>query len=309
MKHIIAILSVLMVMVSSLTAAPVPKKLTGQLNMSGAWAIYPLAQKWGETFQKLHPDVKLNISAGGAGKGMADVLSGAVDIGMVSREIDPSERARGAKPTMVAKDGVFAIISSKNPVRAKILRTGISRQKLAEMFISQKVNNWKQLGGPDVPVHVYTRSDACGAGSAWAATLGKYKQDQIKGIGIYSDPSVIDAVKKDLLGIGYCNLGFVFTKKGIEKGIYLVPIDANGNGKADPDEFIDTRDRAYHGVATGKYPGARREFLVTKGKPNAIAAAFISFALSDQGMKIMKEIGGFVPVTPTERAAQLKGLK
>ncbi len=309
MKQIIAILSLLVLPVGNLIAAPAQQKLTGQLNMSGAWAIYPLAQRWGEAFQKLHHGVKLNISAGGAGKGMADVLSGAVDIGMVSREIDPSERARGAKPIMVAKDGVFGIISSRNPARAQILRTGISRQKLADMFITQKVNNWKQLGGPDVPVHVYTRSDACGAGSTWAATLGKYKQDQIKGIGIYSDPSVIDAVKKDVLGIGYCNLGFVFTKKSIEKGIYLVPIDANGNGKADPDEFIDTRARAYRGVATGKYPGSRREFFVTKGKPNKIAAAFISFTLSDQGMKILKEIGGFVPVTPAEIAAQLKGLK
>lgn len=309
MKYIMLILCAALAVSGNLPAAPVSQKQTAQLTMSGAWAIYPLAQKWGEAFQKQNPGVRLNISAGGAGKGMADVLTGAVDIGMVSREIDPSEKARGAAPTMIAKDGVFAIISSHNPARQKILRTGVSRKMLADIFITQKLNNWKQLGGPDAPIHVYTRSDACGAGSAWAATLGKYKQDQIKGIGIYGDPGIMEAVKKDVLGIGFCNLGFVFTKSGIEQGIYLVPIDANENGNADSVEFIDTRGRAYQAVASGKYPGARREFFVTKGKPTGLSAAFIRFSLSDEGMQILKEVGGYVPLTPSERAVQLNGLK
>ena len=47
--------------------------------MSGAFALYPLANKWAEEFQKIHPDVRFNISAGGAGKGMADALARAVD--------------------------------------------------------------------------------------------------------------------------------------------------------------------------------------------------------------------------------------
>ena len=66
-----------------------PDKLEGTVTISGAWALYPLMVRWGEEFQKLHPDVKFDISAGGAGKGMADALANAVDIGMVSREIYP----------------------------------------------------------------------------------------------------------------------------------------------------------------------------------------------------------------------------
>ena len=59
--------------------------LEGTVTLSGAFALYPLANKWAEEFQKIHPDVRFNISAGGAGKGVADALSQAVDIGMVSR--------------------------------------------------------------------------------------------------------------------------------------------------------------------------------------------------------------------------------
>ena len=59
--------------------------------MSGAFALYPLANKWAEEFTKIHPDVRFNISAGGAGKGMADALAAAVDLGMLSREIKKEE--------------------------------------------------------------------------------------------------------------------------------------------------------------------------------------------------------------------------
>ncbi|MCX9013142.1 MAG: substrate-binding domain-containing protein, partial [Candidatus Methanoperedens sp.] len=71
------------------------KGLEGTITLSGAFALYPMAVRWGEEFQKLHPKVKVEVSAGGAGKGMADTLGGLVDIGMVSRDIDKSEIEKG----------------------------------------------------------------------------------------------------------------------------------------------------------------------------------------------------------------------
>lgn len=280
--------------------------LAGRLSLSGAWAIYPLAVKWGEAFQKLHPEIKLDISAGGAGKGMADALGGLVDIGMVSREVDKSERAKGAVPVFIAKDGVFATISTRNPALSQIERKGISKATFTDVFISTRVTTWKEAaGGPSAPIHVYTRSDACGAASAWAATLGKFKQEDLKGIGVYGDPGVLEAVRRDPLGVGYNNLGYVFKGDQVTPGIAIVPIDANRNGKVDPDERIDTRDKAYKGVAAGRYPGSRREFFVTKGKPKGLAKAFVEFALSDAGTKILEDVGGYVPLSKAERAVQL----
>src|SRR3982751_1835524 len=65
------------------------------LSLSGAFALFPLAQKWAEEYSKTHPDVKFNIQAGGAGKGLLDALSGAVDVGMFSREITEEEIRKG----------------------------------------------------------------------------------------------------------------------------------------------------------------------------------------------------------------------
>ena len=64
--------------------------LKGNISISGAFAIYPLMTRWAEEFQRINPGVRFDISSGGAGKGMEDVLAGNVDIGMISREITPA---------------------------------------------------------------------------------------------------------------------------------------------------------------------------------------------------------------------------
>jgi phosphate transport system substrate-binding protein len=304
MKRLAAIVSVL-AFSAGLSIGPVRAE-SGSISLSGAWAIYPLAVKWAEAFKRTHPNVRIDVSAGGAGKGMADALSGAVDIGMVSREIDRAESKRGAFPVFIAKDGVFATVSDRNPAIKAILSRGITRQALVDAYINGKSTTWRQLaGGPSAPVHLYTRSDSCGAASAFAAFLGRYKQDNLKGIGVYGDPGLLEAVRRDPLGIGYNNLGFVFTGEKAASGVEIVPIDANRNGRVDADERIDSRDKAYKQIASGRYPGARREFFVTKGKPTGLAKAFIEFALSDAGGRVLDEVGGYVPLSKSERADQL----
>ncbi|MEI6518476.1 MAG: substrate-binding domain-containing protein [bacterium] len=304
--HVITTLSLLVWAAMIIANAGQPKPLSGTISLSGAWAIYPLAVKWGEGFKKLHPDVKFEISAGGAGKGLTDAITGAVDIGMVSREVDKAEKAKGAFPIYIAKDAVFATISSKNPSLANIQAKGISLKKFGDIFINNRVTTWKEaVGGVDSPIHLYTRADACGAASAWAATLGKYKQDDLKGIGVYGDPGLLEAVRRDPLGIGYNNLGFVFSNENVNPGIVIVPIDANNNCKVDPNERIDSRDKAYQEVAAGRYPGSRREYFVTKGQPKGLAKDFIEYALSEEGTKVLKDVGGYVPLTDKEQKAEL----
>ena len=70
--------------------------LSGQIQLSGAFALYPMAVKWAEEFKAIHPNVKIDISGGGAGKGITDALAGVVDIGMVSRDVYPEEVEKGA---------------------------------------------------------------------------------------------------------------------------------------------------------------------------------------------------------------------
>ena len=77
--------------------------LQGKITISGAFALYPLVVTWAEKFQKLHPRVTVNVSAGGAGKGMTDALTKMVDLGMYSKAVSPEEQAKGAWWIAVAK--------------------------------------------------------------------------------------------------------------------------------------------------------------------------------------------------------------
>lgn len=112
------------------------KKETKNITISGAFALYPLAVKWAEEYQKLHPDVHIDVSAGGAGKGMTDVLSDVVDLGMVSREVYAPELEKGALPIAVAKDAVVITMNADNPLAAQIKRHGISREAATKIWIT-----------------------------------------------------------------------------------------------------------------------------------------------------------------------------
>jgi len=268
----------------------------GTITASGAFALYPMMVKWGEEYQKLHPGVQFDISAGGAGKGMTDALGGQVDIGMVSREIRPEEEKQGAYWVSVVKDAVFPAINEKNPVVNDLLSQGVSREKFADIFINGKIKTWGELvGRPEITdeIHVYTRSDAAGAPETWAKYLGK-KQEDLLGIGVFGDPGIAEAVAKDPLGIGYNNLGYAYDAASGHPvtGLVVLPVDANNSGKAEADEVLETKARAIEAVASGKYPSppARALNLVTRGKPSGLLQDFILWTLTD-GQKFVDSAG------------------
>lgn len=288
------------------------KELEGTITLSGAWALYPMAVRWGEEFQKLHPKVKVEVSAGGAGKGMADALGGLVDIGMVSRDVDPSEIQKGAYPIGVTKDAVVAVINEKNPAAQDILKTGIKRKTFVDIYVNGTVKTWGEaIGKPEIKqdIHIYTRSDAAGAPEIWAKYLGK-KQESLKGTGVYGDPGLLAAVQKDPLGIGYNNYNYAFDMKtGLPvPGVKIISFDLNENGIIDPDEDISTKDKTVAAIKKGVFPHppARVELFVTKGKPTGVTSEFIRWVLTD-GQKFVDEVG-YIELSREKLDGELKKL-
>jgi phosphate transport system substrate-binding protein len=289
--------------------------LKGKITISGAFALYPMTVRWAEEFQKIHRRVKINVSAGGAGKGMADALSKMVDLAMYSKEVSPEEQAKGAWWLAVAKDAVLPTINQENPVLKEIKLKGISRSTFNDIFIIGKVKTWGQITGTksSEEVVVFTRSDACGAADMWAKYLSGKKQEDLQGLGVNGDPGVADAVRKTVGGIGYNNLNFTYdlsTRKPFS-GIAVVPIDLNNNGKIDPDEdFYATLDEIMKAINDGKYPSppARDLYLVTKGKPsNKLVLAFLEWILTD-GQKYVPE-AGYIVISPEKIKADLDKLR
>jgi len=311
---VIAIVAVIIASIVAYNYFSSAGELSGTIKVSGAWALYPMMVKWAEEFQKIHPNVTIEVSAGGAGKGMADALAGLVDIGMVSRPIYPEEIQKGAYYVAVTKDAVVATINKDNPVLNDILTKGVTRQIFYNIYIAGNVTTWGQVvGRPKVKdeIHVYTRSDACGAAEVWANYLGK-RQEDLRGVGVYGDPGLLEAVKNDRLGIGFNNIGYAYdtTTKEQVAGIRVVPIDINENGRIDPEEdFYSTKDKIAEAIGKGIYPHppARNLYLVTKDKFTGVTKEFVKWILTD-GQKYVEE-QGYVPLPGDVINEQLKKLE
>lgn len=284
------------------------------ITISGAFALYPLAVKWRKEYRKVHPEVRVDIVAGGAGKGMADALSGNMDLGMVSRDINKEEEKNGAFEISVTKDAVLPVCNENNPAIQTLLKRGLSKEDFQNIYLTGKYKTWGDVlkNGDKNPVLAYTRADAAGAPESWAKYLGKQQEDLL-GIGIFGDPGIAEAVKKDVFSIGFNNLTYVFdlnTRKPYP-GIKVIPIDINNNGKIDPDEnFYDNLDSLTANIMNGKYPSppARPLYFVSQGKPkDKNVKEFLKWILTD-GQKYVVEVG-FIRLSDEILKEQLNKIK
>ena len=287
--------------------------LKGDISLSGAFALYPMVVKWAEEFKKIHPNVRIDISGGGAGKGMTDALAKVVDLGMVSRDVYDVEKKKGAVEIAVVKDAVVPTVNTANPVIGTIKTKGLSKATAMKLW-NGEFKTWGQVLGTasKVPLHVYTRSDACGAAETWAAWFGK-RQEDLDGTAVFGDPGVASAIQKDKVGIGFNNVAYAYDQKTKKPyaGLAVMPLDINGNGKIDPDEnFYDTVTQLMDAIAKGKYPSppARNLFLVSNGKPTKpVVVEFIKFILTE-GQKYANPTG-YIPLSKSTIDEELAKLK
>ena len=293
--------------------AQIKDNLKGEISLSGAFALYPMVVKWAEEFKKIHPNVRIDISGGGAGKGMTDALAKVVDLGMVSRDVHDVELKKGAVAFAVVKDAVVPTVNAANPLIRDIKAKGLKRDAALNLW-SGKYKTWGNVLGiaSKVPVHVYTRSDACGAAETWAAWFGK-RQEDLEGTAVFGDPGVASAVQKDKVGIGFNKIAYGYDQKTRRPyaGLAIIPLDVNGNGKIDPEEnFYDNSLSLIKAIVSGKYPSppARNLFLVSNGvpkKPEVIE--FIKYILTE-GQKYANATGyiGLSKTTINQELAKLK---
>lgn len=290
------------------------KKKDRTITLSGAFALYPLAIKWSEEYKKEHPEIRFNITGGGAGKGLADALSGVVDLGMFSREITREEKDRGTWWVGLTIDAVIPSVSQQNPYLDVLKKRGMTRDEFKGIYIDGTIKNWGELlkVSDGKAIVIYTRSDACGAAETFAKYMGG-KQEDLTGIGIFGDPGLAEAVVKDPLGIGFNNTIYVYdvnTGKN-RHGAEVIPIDINGNGVIDPEEnFYDTFEGVLRAIAAGVYPSppARELYFVANGKPNKQATLdFLRWTLTE-GQRYVTE-AGYVPISQEKIDYYLEKLK
>ncbi len=293
--------------------ATIEEELTGNISISGAFALYPITVRWASEFKKIHPKVQFDIAAGGTETGVNDVLSNKVDLAMFSSDFS-EEKQKKLAGFVVAKDAVLPTISAANPYIEEIKGKGFDLLTFQKIFVTGDYKSWDEVLNLEVKrkLNVYTRTDACGAGRIWASYLGA-QQDDLLGAKVFGDNGIADALRVDKYGIGYNNLAFVYNweTQSAYEGLYVVPIDLNGNGKLEEQElFYDSLCKVVESIENGTYPSppARELYLVSNGKPKRkLVVEFLKFILTDG--QIIVNNTGYVEIPSDVIEAQLNSLQ
>jgi phosphate transport system substrate-binding protein len=248
-----------------------------KLHIEGSTTVGPIADGFAEVFKKMYPNVTITVNKSGSGTGAAALIDGRCDIATMSRFMKDKEFkdavAKGVFPVahVVAMDGVCIVVHPSNPVSA------LTSEQVRNIYLG-KTKNWKELGGPDVPIVVISRDTESGTYDTFDSFIMK-KQKMASSVEyVTSNPQAFARVKNTRGAIGYVGYGFVQT------GVKAITLDG----------IKPSRQT----ILTGKYPVSRPLYMFTNGYPalGSMAHKFVTFHLTEEGQEVVED-KGFVPVT------------
>jgi phosphate transport system substrate-binding protein len=252
----------------------------------GSDTIVNLALAWAERYQGDHPDVRISVTGGGSGTGIASLINGTVGIANASRQIKTEEieqaRSNGVEPVehIIARDAIAVIVNPNNPV------TELTLKQISDIY-SGKITNWKEVGGDDRPIVRLSRETNSGTHVYFLETVLRLSSKEDKTLFstdtllLPSSEGIIAEVRQNPNAIGYDGLGYVPNDLKMiaiaeeEGGAYVLPSVATVNDKT--------------------YAIARDLYMYTNGAPEGILKEYLDWILSLEAQQIVEELG-FVPV-------------
>jgi len=267
----------------SLAAATIMSAAFAQkvsFKIKGSDTCLPLIQKESEVYQKNNANTSITVVGGGSGIGFAALIEGTTDIAMASRKMkmDESEKLMNAqkayKEVIFAKDALSVIVNPANKV------SQLTREQLADIFTGA-VTNWKQVGGADLTITVYSRESSSG-------TFEFFKESVLKGKNYASSAllepatgAIVQSVSQTPGAIGYVGLAYV------EKNVKALKVSYD-QGKT----FVIP---SVANAISNTYPITRPLYVYYLNTAEKTVNPYVNFLLSAEGQKIVNT-EGYVPL-------------
>jgi len=248
----------------------------GSVTIKGSDTMVILGQKWAEVYMQKNPGAKVQVTGGGSGTGIAALINGTTDIAessraMKSAEVTSAESKQGSKvkETPVALDALSIYVNASNPL------TEISLPQARKIYTGV-ITNWKELGGPDAPITLYSRENNSGTYVFFKEHVLQNDDFDPSAQTLPGTASVVNAVSKDANGIGYGGIAYA-------EGIKPLLIKKDDNAPA--------VEGTLENAQSGKYGLARELYFYMFPGKNAAADAFAAWVVSPDGQALVEQVG------------------
>jgi phosphate transport system substrate-binding protein len=248
--------------------------------LKGSDTVLPLAQKEAESYMKANKANKITVTGGGSGVGLAALVDGTTDIAMSSRKIKMSEKiklqdaGKASKETIIAFDALAVIVNPANKV------TQLTREQLEGIYTG-KIKNWKEVGGDDLQIVVYSRESSSGTYEFFKEHVLNNKNYASSVLSMPATGAIVQSISQTKGAIGYVGLAYV------EKEVRTLKVSYD-KGKTFIAPSLETAKNKTYPIIRPLY----YYYLTTVEKT---VKPFVDFCLSAEGQKIVEQIG-YVPL-------------
>ncbi len=273
MKQMIRFFSVIAAVATGIAAQ------AANITMKGSDTLVILAQKWAEVYMQKNSDTKIQVNGGGSGTGFAALQNQQTDLANASRKIKPKEveaclKAFGKRPTeyKVALDGLSVYVHESNAIKE------LSLEQLKNIFTG-KVRNWKEVGGQDQPITLYSRENSSGTYEFFKENVLQGQDFSASAQNMPGTAVLLQSVGRDPKAIGYGGAAYGQGAKHIK-----VSKETGGEGVEPTEENILNQ----------KYPIWRYLYIyVNPALDKGDVRKYLTWIRSDEGQALVKDVGYF----------------
>ncbi len=256
------------------------------LEIAGSDTLVNLALKWAETYMDLHPEVRISVSGGGTGTGIASLTNGTIQIADASRKMSAEEieaaKKNGVTPVefTVAMDAIAVVINPENRI------LGLTLSQLSEIY-KGSITSWKTVGGADRPIVLLSRESNSGTYMYFLEQVVRLAQKNDTALFspetllMPSSQGISAEVEQNPNTLGYDGLGYVTSRQK------TIAVARTAAGPFVPPSVKTVLDKSY--------PIARPLFMYTAGEPTGAVKTYLDWVKGD-GQKLVRDVG-YVPLT------------